>query len=294
MSNNNIRLNTYTIYLITNILNGKNYVGKHKLSKNELPESRIYMGSGKYLCMDQKKLGLENFSKEVLAICHSDVEENILERLFIAFYKSIGKAEYNKAKGGNGIDYYDFLSDEQKQEMNRKNSERLKERWKNPEYRAHMSKVHMGKQSAMKGKHYSEEIRKHMSESHKGFHVSEQAKQKLSIRFKGREIPVVQRGQISVANKGRHYYNNGIIEVKQFECPEGFVPGRIPKDRHHSEATKELIRQKRAKQVFTEESLKKRAESLKRFNATPEGKAARRKAAETYQKRRNSNINNKE
>ena len=81
----------------------------------------------------RKKLGLENFSKEVLAICHSDVEENILERLFIAFYKSIGKAEYNRAKGGNGIDYYDFLSDEQKQEMNRKNSARLKEMWKNPE-----------------------------------------------------------------------------------------------------------------------------------------------------------------
>jgi len=37
------------------------------------------------------------------------------------------------------------------------------------------------------------------------------------------------KANISKANKGRHYYNNGIIEVMQFECPEGFVPGRCPK-----------------------------------------------------------------
>lgn len=34
--------------------------------------------------------------------------------------------------------------------------------------------------------------------------------------------------KISVSYKGRHYYNNGKIEVKKFECPEGFVPGRMP------------------------------------------------------------------
>ena len=27
---------------------------------------------------------------------------------------------------------------------------------------------------------------------------------------------------------GRHYYNNGEIEVLQYECPEGFVEGRLP------------------------------------------------------------------
>ena len=27
----------------------------------------------------------------------------------------------------------------------------------------------------------------------------------------------------------RHWYNDGHIEVQQFFCPEGFVPGRIKK-----------------------------------------------------------------
>ena len=39
------------------------------------------------------------------------------------------------------------------------------------------------------------------------------------------------RENISRANKGRRYYNNGIIEVMRFECPDGFVPGRCPSAR---------------------------------------------------------------
>lgn len=29
--------------------------------------------------------------------------------------------------------------------------------------------------------------------------------------------------------KGRHYYNNGKINVCRYECPPGFVPGRLPR-----------------------------------------------------------------
>lgn len=32
----------------------------------------------------------------------------------------------------------------------------------------------------------------------------------------------------STSYKGRHYYNNGKIEVRRFECPDGFVIGRMP------------------------------------------------------------------
>ena len=48
--------------------------------------------------------------------------------------------------------------------------------------------------------------------SHLGKNVSEQAKEKLSKSFKGRK-----------------FFNNGIINVLVRECPEGFVPGRLPK-----------------------------------------------------------------
>lgn len=48
----------------------------------------------------------------------------------------------------------------------------------------------------------------------KGKHHSEEAKRKISETSKGRV-------------KGRHWYNNGEINVRRYECPEGFVPGKL-------------------------------------------------------------------
>lgn len=52
---------------------------------------------------------------------------------------------------------------------------------------------------------------------------------KVADAHRGKSRSDTCKANISKANKGRKYYNNGIIEVMQFECPEGFVPGRCPK-----------------------------------------------------------------
>ena len=79
-----------------------------------------------------------------------------------------------------------------------------------------------------------EETCRKMSESHKGKStwnkglktgsLSEETKKKISTSHKGKKHNYYSKG-----NKGMHWYNNGIVQMQAFECPNGFVPGRLPK-----------------------------------------------------------------
>lgn len=88
----------YCIYCITNEINGKTYIGQHKT--DNLDDD--YMGSGVYLLKAKNKHEINNFSKKILAVTETKKNIDILERVFIAMYRSEGKAEYNIADGGDG------------------------------------------------------------------------------------------------------------------------------------------------------------------------------------------------
>jgi dissimilatory sulfite reductase (desulfoviridin) alpha/beta subunit len=66
----------YTIYKITNIINGKIYIGKHQTK--DLNDN--YMGSGKHLRHSIAKYGIENFTKEIIDSANSLDELNEKEK----------------------------------------------------------------------------------------------------------------------------------------------------------------------------------------------------------------------
>ena len=68
-----------------------------------------------------------------------------------------------------------------------------------------------------KGKKLSEETRNKMREANKGKKLSEETKNKMSEARKGKNI----------WTRGRHWFNNGKINIRAKECPDGFVPGRL-------------------------------------------------------------------
>lgn len=90
----------YYVYQITNLMNGKIYVGKHKSSKH--PFENGYYGSGKQIINAIKKYGIENFKKEVLFYC-ADKDEMAQKELEIVTEEFVKRPDtYNMHKGGPG------------------------------------------------------------------------------------------------------------------------------------------------------------------------------------------------
>lgn len=80
-------------------------------------------------------------------------------------------------------------------------------------------------------KHFTTETRKKISEGNKGKKFSEEHKKKIGTANKGRRHSEEAKRKIGTVNRinniGRHWYNNGEISIRAYECPDGFVPGRI-------------------------------------------------------------------
>ena len=247
MSNNNIRF--YYIYLTTNNINGKNYVGQHY---GLLDDS--YIGSGKLILRAIDKYGRKNFSKKVIAVCNSYDKLNILETVYIELYKSIGKAEYNIDKGGKGAHH--------PVESLIQQSKSLKRYYKTKEgklFRQHLHEINIGKGCSQETKELikkksnnywnSPEGQKQKqinSERHKGRKHSEEQIEKARISNTGKKRTVEQnkanserikklwkdskyRKQLSDSHKKLKWWTDGENNVQSRECPPGFRHGRSSK-----------------------------------------------------------------
>lgn len=88
----------YTIYKITNVKDGKVYIGKHQTQ--DLNDG--YMGSGKQLKRAQTKHGIENFKKEILFQFDNEDEMNAKEAELVTEEFCLRKDTYNLCPGGQG------------------------------------------------------------------------------------------------------------------------------------------------------------------------------------------------
>ncbi|MCI2234709.1 hypothetical protein MKK42_21810 [Escherichia coli] len=87
----------YFVYQITNLLNGKIYVGAHKGEPDD-----GYMGSGVMITRAIKKHGVENFRKDILLECETQ-EQMYLEESRIVTKDFIEREDtYNLTLGGCG------------------------------------------------------------------------------------------------------------------------------------------------------------------------------------------------
>lgn len=228
----------YYIYRITNLINGKTYIGQHKY--RNLNDD--YMGSGKHLKAAQAKYGIENFKKEILVFNISKKEHiDLLEKTFIAAEREKVGIEncYNIADGGGGGSPAKGKHWKLSEEVKKKHSE------------------------ANKGKHRTDEQRQRISEAQKGKHLSKEHRRKISESGKGKNKGKVcteeHRRKISEALKGRHLSEDHKRKISESE------KGRVSptKGKHHTEETKRKMSEALKGKHHTEETKRKLSEAHK-------------------------------
>lgn len=175
MYNNNMTY--YGIYKITNLLNGKMYIGQHTTSNID----DGYMGSGKIILRALKKYGVENFRKEWLMFCEDEEELNYMERVYVDQTWVDRSDTYNLNLGGD----CQHLSEQTRKKI----SNALKDKLKSLD---HCLKLSIKKKNNpvkyWKGKKFSDEYRRKLSEAHKGISkgkkLSTETRKKISEKRK--------------------------------------------------------------------------------------------------------------
>lgn len=197
-------MRTYYIYRITNLINGKTYIGQRKC-RTKRPETDTYMGSGLYIKRAEKKYGMENFKKEILA---KNVEtKEMIDELEISYIKyermkahyGLISGCYNIADGGGGNT--GPCSDETRAKISY-NSSHISD-----ETRAKMSTAH-------KGRHRTSESIEKAASKNRGQHRTAETREKMSAAMKGKNkgkhIPAETKAKLSTVmkgkNKGKHYH----------------------------------------------------------------------------------------
>lgn len=172
------------IYCITNLLDGKTYFGQRTLPnvKYRTPENDPYFGSGVYISRAIEKYGKENFKRDIILRGDFSKEEiNRFEKCIIRVQHFLGKAEYNLADGGDGGDtsrFINYKSEEYKNNVKKGTIEgRIKHYGSLENYRMHQKQTaqqNLAKDpnyytsKGMTGKHFSDETKQKMRESHLG------------------------------------------------------------------------------------------------------------------------------
>lgn len=262
------------IYKTTNLVNGKQYIGRDKYNNPN------YFGSGRLLKKAVRKYGKENFKKEILEVCSSFEHMVEREEYWLNHYDAGNNKMFynmhNNGAGGMGV------SGEKHYMYGKHHTEERKRKWsesrkgekngmygkgyllageKNYWYGKHLpeevrrkiSESRQGEKHPNYGKKYSDELKQKISEGNKGKIFSDETRRRMSEAAKGKIISDETRKKMSESQRKRD--NSG--EKNPMFGKQGFWSGK-----HRSDETKRKLSKSHTGKKLSDEHKRKISEVL--------------------------------
>ena len=190
----------YIIYITTNVVNTKKYVGKHiseKLGDN-------YLGSGLLLNKAINKYGKDKFKRETIELCESLDDLNEKEIFWINDKNTLHPNGYNLTLGGTGGDTFTNNPDKERTRNNRSIS--VKNYWNNLNEEDKQKRINL-----IKGKKRSDESKEKYSLAKKGIKKTPEHLKNLSISLKKNKA-----GKATYNQKAVDVYDSNRIYINTF------------------------------------------------------------------------------
>lgn len=216
----------YTVYQVTNKINGKVYIGTHKT--RDLDDE--YMGSGVLIGRAIEKYGVGNFFKEILHV-YDNPDDMYVREAELVNDEFLSEANtYNVMEGGKGgWDYVNsILTDEQlksRAKNGRKKTNEVLEAKYGADWQAVVSK--MGADALRQCRQENPERFRGRPSANKGVPISKEHREKISRANKGRFV-----GEKNPNYGKRWIHNVDTLEKDQLlpgqDLPEGWDFGQKP------------------------------------------------------------------
>lgn len=195
------------VYKITNLVNGKLYIGQTKASLQRRFKSHCRQKFCRLLKAAIDKYGVENFAITPIVRCSTLEEMNAREVTCIRLFKTLStEGGYNLTPGGwsyeRSADHRMRMSIAMKGKMAGSANPMFGTRMSD-EQKKKMSLITKGRVSAMKGKKHSEETKAKMSFAMRGKLMAEETRKKIGDALRGQPKSAATKEKLSKANAYR-------------------------------------------------------------------------------------------
>lgn len=224
------------VYLTTNKINGKKYIGQHASSEFD----KSYIGSGKLILQAIKKYGKSNFECVILEECNTQDELDERERYYIEQSNAYSNDDYYNIALGGKCCQLEYQTEETKAKISKANSGKVR----TEEVKQHMREVCSGSRWMNNGVEQSyvlkEDVQNYLDNGYefgmlpgrKSSPATEERKQKISnaLKNKPKSEEHAEKHKQALKAKKYHWFTNGsenLLISEYDEVPQGFYRGKV-------------------------------------------------------------------